>query len=59
MNRGKPKNQSRKKGPGCSMLSLHRTTAGQGDGGEGRLEHEQNFRKENQTWEEAKAKKPW
>lgn len=42
------------------MLPLHRTTAGQGEGGgEDRLEYEQNFKKENQTWEEAKAKKPW
>lgn len=52
--------RAQKKGHGYSMLPLHRTTAGQGEGGgEDRLEYEQNFKKENQTWEEAKAKKPW
>lgn len=39
------------------MLSLHRTTAGQGeDGGEGRLEYEQNFGKENQNLGRGKSK---
>lgn len=51
--------QAEREGHGYSTPSLHRITAGQGeDGGEGRLEYEQNSKKENQTWEEAKAKEP-
>lgn len=56
---GSQRTRAEREGHGYSTPSLHRITAGQGeDGGEGRLEYEQNSKKENQTWEEAKAKEP-